>query len=91
MIDKEIPKTIGYITDGKYLASYYGLDVKRETLHERKEKITPITYVNNRNAPAHMNNDYERRWNANSRKGSAQLRDALFEFFAKRQRGENEQ
>ena len=92
--DPEILKTIGYITDDRYIASYHGVDVKRvtalrEALNARKEKIAQAIYVNSKNAPADMSNDSERKWNASAKKGSAELRDALLEFFEKRQRGES--
>lgn len=30
--DQDIIRAIGYITDDKYIASYYGVDVKRDVL-----------------------------------------------------------
>ena len=87
--DPEILKTIGYITDDRYIASYHGVEVQRvtalrEALNERKEKITQSTYVSSKNAPADMSNDSERKWNANAKVGSAQLLAALNKFFEKR-------
>ena len=89
MTDQEILKTIGYITDNKYIASYHGVDVKRvialrETLHERKAKVEKATYVSSKSAPADMSNDSERKWNASAREGSAELLKALLKFFEKR-------
>ena len=89
--DPEILKTIGYITDDRYIASYHGVDVKRvtalrEALNERKEKITQSTYVSSKNAPADMSNDSERKWNASAREGSAELLKALLKFFESRER-----
>jgi len=87
--DQEILKTIGYITDDRYIASYHGVEVKRvialrETLHERKAKIEKATYISSKSAPADMSNDSERKWNASAREGSAELLKALNKFFEKR-------
>lgn len=92
--DPEIIRTIGYITDDRYIASYHGVDVKRVTTlrkqeSERKTKVAQAIYVSEKTAPSGMNSDSERRWNANAREGSTALRDALLEFFEKRQRGES--
>ena len=92
--DQQIIRTIGYITDDKYIASYHGVDVRRVTalrkqVSEHKERVAKAIYVSEKTAPSGMNSDSERRWNANAREGSAQLRDALLEFFEKRQRGES--
>ena len=89
--DPEILKTIGYITDDRYIASYHGVEVERvtalrEALNERKEKIAQATYVNSKNAPADMSNDSERKWNASAREGSAELLKALNKFFENRER-----
>jgi hypothetical protein len=92
--DPEILKTIGYITDDRYIASYHGVDVRRvialrKTFNEHKAKEAKIIRVGQQAAPSGLNSDSERRWNANAKEGSAQLRDALLEFFEKRQRGES--
>lgn len=92
--DPEIIRTIGYITDDRYIASYHGVDVKRVTalrkqVSEHKERVAKAIYVSEKTAPSGMNSDSERRWNANAREGSSALRDALLEFFEKRQRGES--
>ena len=92
--DPEILKTIGYITDDRYIASYHGVDVKRVTAlrkqaNEHKERVAKAIYVSEKTAPSGMNSDSERRWNANAREGSSALRDALLEFFEKRRRGES--
>ena len=92
--DPEIIRTIGYITDDRYIASYHGVDVRRVTalrkqVSEHKEKVAKAIYVSEKTAPSGMNSDSERRWNANAREGSSALRDALLEFFEKRQRGES--
>ena len=94
--DPEIIRTIGYITDDKYIASYHGVDVKRvialrKQVSEHKERVAKAIYVSEKTAPSGMNSDSERRWNANAREGSAQLRDALLKFFANRERRLREQ
>ena len=92
--DPEIIRTIGYITDDRYIASYHGVDVRRvialrKQVNEHKERVAKAIYVSEKTAPSGMNSDSERRWNANAREGSSALRDALLEFFEKRQRGES--
>jgi hypothetical protein len=87
--DQDIIKTIGYITDDKYIASYHGVDVRRvialrKKVNNHKEKVAKAIYVSQKTAPTGMNSDSERRWNANAKEGSAALRDALFKFFEKR-------
>jgi hypothetical protein len=87
--DKDIIRTIGYITDDKYIASYHGVDLRRvkqlrKQVSEHKERVAQAIYVSDKTAPSGMNSDSERRWNANAREGSAKLRDALFAFFEKR-------
>ena len=87
--DKEIIRTIGYITDDKYIASYHGVDLRRvkqlrKEANNNKEKVEKAIYLSQKSAPTGMNSDSERRWNANAKEGSAALRDALFKFFEKR-------
>lgn len=89
MSDQEIIKTIGYITDDKYIASYHGVDVRRvialrKSLGERKTKEAKAIYLSQKSAPTGMNSDSEHRWGANAKEGSAALRDALLKFFEKR-------
>ena len=87
--DKEIIRTIGYITDDKYIASYHGVDLRRvkqlrKEANNNKEKVEKAIYLSQKSAPTGMNSDSERRWNANAKEGSAALRDSLFKFFEKR-------
>ena len=87
--DPEIIRTIGYITDDRYIASYHGVDVKRvialrKQVSEHKERVAKAIYVSEKTAPSGMNSDSERKWNANAKEGSAALRDALLKFFEKR-------
>ena len=89
--DQEIIRTIGYITDDRYIASYHGVDVRRVIAlrekvnnHKEKEKVAQAIYVSDKTAPSGMNSDSERRWNANAKEGSAALLKALLKFFEKR-------
>jgi hypothetical protein len=87
--DQEIIKTISYITDDRYIASYHGVDVKRvialrKQVDNHKEKVAKAVYLSQKSAPTGLNSDSERKWNANAKEGSAALRDALFAFFEKR-------
>jgi hypothetical protein len=87
--DQDIIRAIGYITDDKYIASYYGVDVRRvvqlrKDVGNHKAKVAQAIYISQKTAPSGMNSDSERRWNADAREGSAALRDALFAFFEKR-------
>jgi hypothetical protein len=92
--DQDIIRAIGYITDDKYIASYFGVEVRRvnqlrKDVNNHKTKEAKAIYLSQKSAPTGMNSDSERRWNANAREGSAALRDALLKFFEKRQRGES--
>ena len=98
--DQDIIRAIGYITDDKYIASYYGVDVRRvhqlrAQVTKNKAKVEPMQQVklseNAKPTPysSGMNSDSERKWNANAKAGSAALRDALFKFFEKRRLGES--
>ena len=98
--DQDIIRAIGYITDDTYIAAYFGVDVKRvnrlrKEVDTRKAKVEAVRQVKlseNAKPTSHysgMNSDSERRWNANAKEGSSALRDALLEFFEKRQRGES--
>ena len=89
MTDKEIIRTIGYITDDKYIASYHGVDVRRVSylrrqLSQRKIRAAEAIYVSKKTAPSGMSSDSDNRWNANAKQGSAELLAALDQFFEKR-------
>lgn len=92
--DQDIIRTIGYITDNKFIASYYGVDVRRvvqlrKDVGNHKAKVEDaVTAKPNANSTG-LNSDSERKWNANAKEGSAQLRDALLGFFEKRRRGQS--
>lgn len=87
--DQDIIRTIGYITDDKFIASYYGVDVRRvnqlrKDVNNHKTKEAKAIYLSQKSAPTGMNSDSERRWNANAKEGSAALLVALNKFFEKR-------
>lgn len=89
--DPEIIRTIGYITDDRYIASYHGVDVRRvialrKQFEEQKAKAVQTTRVSQTSAASGTNSDSERKWNANAKEGSSALRDALLEFYEKRRR-----
>ena len=87
--DQDIIRAIGYITDDKYIASYFGVDVKRvnqlrKDVRNHKTKEATAIYLSQKSAPTGMNSDSERRWNANAKEGSKALLEALNKFFEKR-------
>lgn len=87
--DQDIIRTIGYITDNKFIASYYGVDVRRvaalrDRVDNHKEKVAKAIYLSQKSAPTGMSSDSERKWNADAREGSAALLAALNKFFEKR-------
>jgi hypothetical protein len=87
--DQDIIRAIGYITDDKYIASYFGVDVKRvnqlrKEVGTHKARVAQAIFVSQKSAPTGMNSDSERKWNKNAREGSAQLLAALNKFFEKR-------
>lgn len=82
--DQDIIRAIGYITDDKYIAAYFGVDVRRvnrlrKEVSTRKAKVETVRQVKlSENAKptsqySGMNSDSERKWNANAKEGSAQL------------------
>ena len=92
--DQDIIRAIGYITDDKYIASYFGVDVKRvnqlrKEVGTHKARVAQAIFVSQKSAPTGMNSDSERRWNANAKEGSAELLVALNKFFEKRRLGES--
>ena len=95
--DQDIVRTIGYITDNRYIASYYGVDVKRVIhLRDKIEKgieikpeapqpeVEHATTAKPRSYSTGLNSDSERKWNASAKKGSAALLKALLKFYEKR-------
>ena len=99
--DQDIIRAIGYITDMKYIASYYGVDVGRVTAlrdkikkgtEKKAEAVQQVKLSENAKPTSYssgMNSDSERKWNANAKEGSAQLLKALLKFFEKRRLGES--
>lgn len=98
LADQDIIRAIGYITNDKYIASYYGVDVRRVT-HLRSQIKAHQTHLDKlakksadaqtgHGRPKHayngLHSDSERKWQAEAKAGSAALRDALFKFFEKR-------
>jgi hypothetical protein len=95
--DQDIIRAIGYITDMKYIASYYGVDVRRvlqlrdkmkKGTEKKVEVVRPevehaTTAKPNANSTG-LNSDSERKWNKNAKEGSAALLKALNKFFEKR-------
>jgi hypothetical protein len=95
--DQDIIKTIGYITDNRYIASYYGVDVKR-VIHLRDKikkgteskpkapqpEVEHATTAKPRSYSTGLNSDSERKWNASAKRGSAALLKALLKFYEKR-------
>jgi hypothetical protein len=97
--DQDIIRAIGYITDMKYIASYYGVDVKRVLqLRDKIKKPKQVKPQDERREVEHattakpnaysfgLNSDSERKWNANAKEGSAALLKALLKFYENRER-----
>ena len=91
--DQDIIRAIGYITDARYIASYFGVDLKRVIALRKKvqqDNIKPLSIEEQtfefqpKVSALHWSNDAERKWNANAREGSAALLAALEKFFEKR-------
>jgi hypothetical protein len=78
----------------RYIASYYGVDVKRviqlrDKIKKPKEEAVVEEHaleanVKPRSYSVGLNSDSERKWNASAKKGSAALLKALNKFFEKR-------
>jgi hypothetical protein len=96
--DQDIIRAIGYITDAKYIASYYGVDVRRvidlrnkmkKSVEQKEEagraEVEHATTAKPKKSSAGLNSDSERKWNKNAKEGSAQLLKALLKFFANRE------
>jgi len=95
--EQDIIRAIGYITDARYIASYYGVDVKRViALRDKIKKNKPaattigptgeVVKVEPKVSSISWNNDAERRSNADAKAGSAALLKALLKFFENRER-----
>jgi hypothetical protein len=97
--DQDIIRAIGYITDMKYIASYYGVDVKRVIAlrdkikkpkqgkpQDERPEVEHATTAKPNAYSTGWNSDSERKWNANAKVGSAALLKALLKFFENRER-----
>lgn len=89
MSDREIIRTIGYITDDKYIASYHGVDVRRvsnlrKQISRRNVEVPKKIYVSRNTANSPVSSEPDNKRFIDARDGSAELRDALFAFFEKR-------
>ena len=97
--DQDIIRAIGYLTDMKYIASYYGVDVKRvialrDKIKKPKEdkpkderpEVEHATTAKPNAYSTGLNSDSERKWNKNAKEGSAALLKALNKFFENRER-----
>ena len=87
--DQDIIRTIGYITDDKFIASYYGVDVRRvvqlrKDAGNHKAKVEDAVTAKPSAYSTGLNSDSERKWNKNAKEGSAALLKALNKFFEKR-------
>lgn len=100
--DQDIIRAIGYITDDRYIASYYGVDVRRviqlrDQVGKGKAKLEAVQQVKQSEngrplaTSSGLNSDSERKWNANAKQGSAALLKALNKFFENRERRLREQ
>lgn len=92
--DQDIIRAIGYITDMRYIASYYGVDVKRviqlrDNMKKPKQEVVVAehaleAHAKPRSYSTGLNSDSERKWNANAKTSSDALLKALNKFFEKR-------
>lgn len=92
--DQEIMRAIGYITDDRYLASYFGVDVKLVShlrkLEQQSEARRKRPHTDNMLGPySDRMTDCERRQQADIKAGSAKLLKALNKFFEKRMQGQS--
>ena len=96
--DQDIIRAIGYITDARYIASYYGVDVKRvielrdkikKNVEQKEEagraEVEHATTAKPKAYSTGLNSDAERKWNMNAKRGSAALLKALLKFYENRE------
>ncbi len=100
--DQDIIRAIGYINDDKFIALYFGIDVKRviqlrKDVSNHKAKLEAMEQVKQSEngrplaSSSGLNSDSERKWNANAKRGSDALLAALNKFFENRERRLREQ
>jgi ribosomal protein L10 len=91
MSDREIIRTIGYITDDKYIASYHGVDVRRvsnlrKQISRRNAEVPKKMYVSRNTATTPVSSEPDNKRFIDARDGSTALLKALHQFFEARLR-----
>jgi hypothetical protein len=91
MSDREIIRTIGYITDDKYIASYHGVDVRRvsnlrKQISRRNVEVPKKIYVSRNTANSPVSSEPDNKRYIDARDGSNALLKALHQFFEARLR-----
>jgi hypothetical protein len=95
--DQDIIRACGYITDDKFIASYFGVDIKRVSnlrveVNKAKAKTKQATVKPPKVSSINWNSDAERKAIRDAKEGSAALLKALEKFFINRRyRMEREQ
>jgi len=85
--DQDIIRACGYITDNKFIASYFGVDVKRVAalrVDVDKVKAKKTSAQAPKVSSMTWNNDAERKAIKDAKQGSAALLAALEKFFINR-------
>lgn len=95
MSDKEIIRTIGYITDDKYVAAYHGVDVRRvsnlrKQISRRSVEVPKKIYVSRNTANSPVSSEPDNKRFIDARDGSNALLKALHQFFEARLREKND-
>lgn len=94
MSDREIIRTIGYITDDKYITSYHGVDVRRvsnlrKQISRRNAEVPKKLYVARNTANSPVSSEPDNKRFIDARDGSNALLKALHRFFEKRMLEQN--
>lgn len=95
MSDREIIRTIGYITDDKYVAIYHGVDVRRVSnlrrqISRRNAEVPKKIYVSRNTATSPVSSESDNKRYVDARDGSTALLKALHQFFEARLREKND-
>lgn len=95
MSDREIIRTIGYITDDKYVAAYHGVDVRRvsnlrKQISRRNVEVPKKVYVSRNTSTSPVSGESDNKRFIDARDGSAALLAALHQFFEARLREKND-